>query len=92
MKNVIGVLALVLLFGCSYQGEDLETYLDDPKSLIRDPHYSNYEKKKDALESRYLRKEITYAVYLEETQKLDDIYSREVDERTKIIDSTYSTE
>lgn len=92
MKKIIGTLALVLLVGCSYQGEDLDTYLDDPKSLIRDPHYSSYEKKKDALESKYLRKEITYAVYLEETKKLDDTYSKEVDERTKIIDSTYSTE
>lgn len=92
MKNLIWTFSLVLLVGCTYQGEDLGNYIDDPKAIIKDPHYSGYQDKRDALESRYLKKEITYADYLEQVKELDDTYTKEVNERTKILDSTYSAE
>ncbi len=78
--------------GCSYEGRGLGSYLNEPSTIIEDPHYSSYKEKKDAMESKYLRKEITYSEYLDETQKLDDMYAQEVDERTKIIDSTQAGE
>lgn len=88
MKKFIWILALLLLAGCTYQGGG-EYALDDPESLIKDPHFTHYQEKRDALESRYLKKEITYADYLEQVKELDDTYTQEVEKRTEIIDGTY---
>jgi len=61
MKKSLILLSALVLFGCSYgQG-----YLENPKSFIRDPHFTAYKKSRDQLESTYLRKEITYAEYIE---------------------------
>ena len=82
MKKTIFVLMALALTGC---GERLESYVDNPASIIEDPHFTGYEQKKDALESEYLRHKITYAEYLERKEKLDNTYTKEVKERTDII-------
>lgn len=91
MKKYFIILAGLLLIGCSYQGKDLESYVNDPASIIQDPHYASYKDNKDAIESRYLRKEISYADYIKQTQELDDKYNQEVKSREKKLD-LYSAE
>lgn len=86
MKKITGVvLALMLAAGCSYKGETLSSYLENPSTLIKDPHYTHYQENRDSLESQYLKKEITYADYMKQLGELDDQYSKEVQDRTDII-------
>ena len=87
MKKFIVFLSVILLAGCSYQGKTFGEYFDDPGSIIKDPHYGKYQEKRDMLESQYLTKKITYPEYVEKLKALDENYSREVDERTQIIES-----
>lgn len=79
-KGLLVVLA-VLLVGCTYEGQKLSTYFDSPRSLIKDPHFTSYKEKRDALESQYLQREISYADYVEKMDALDDSYAKEVKER-----------
>ena len=78
------MLGMLVLFGCTY-GQD---YLDNPVSFIRDPHFSEYKDNRDDLESSYLRKEITYAEYIEQKDKLDLTYTKEIQERDSVIMSS----
>jgi hypothetical protein len=80
-KKFFLFLTVLALCGCSY-GQD---YLEDPGSLIRDPHFAAYQEKRDDLELRYLRKEITYAEYVEEKDALDQTYDKEIQERNEKI-------
>ena len=82
MKKSLLVLSMLVIFGCSY-GQD---YLKNPTSFIRDPHFTEYKNNRDDLESSYLNKEITYAEYIEQKNKIDEQYSKEVQERnSKVI-------
>ncbi|MCD4779149.1 MAG: hypothetical protein K8S27_01165 [Candidatus Omnitrophica bacterium] len=66
-------LLLVSTPGCQY--------LENPRTLIRDPHFAEYKKQRDELEREYLRKEIMYDDYILRRDELDNIYSKEVQER-----------
>jgi len=77
IKRVLLFFCVLALFGCTY-GQD---YLDNPQSFIRDPHFTEYKEKRDDLELQYLRKEITYAEYIEEKDGLDKTYEKEIQER-----------
>ncbi|MCK5178434.1 MAG: hypothetical protein KAR32_02810 [Candidatus Omnitrophica bacterium] len=79
-KSLVLFFALVL-FGCSYG----QNYLKNPETFIRDPHFSEYKERRDDLERQYLHKEITYAQYIEQKDRLDETYDREVQERTDKI-------
>lgn len=82
MKKIILLLCMLVLFGCSY-GQD---YLRNPSSFIRDPHFTEYKNNRDDLERSYLHKEITYAEYIEQKNKVDEQYTKEVQERnSKVI-------
>lgn len=82
IKKSIVLLCLLGIFGCSYG----QNYLENPETFIRDPHFTSYKKNRDDLESSYLRKEITYAEYIEQRDQLDEKYSQEVQERnSKVI-------
>ena len=70
-----------LVSGCVYEGRKLSDYMENPRSFIRDPHFADYKNKRDALESRYLNKEIDYAQYTERMDKLDNQYTKEINER-----------
>jgi hypothetical protein len=87
-KRIAVFVLLSFIAGCTYAGErNLEDYLNDPKTWVQDPHFENYQQKRDELEGRYLRKEISYAEYLEQRTTLDDRYAGEVAERNqKIMD------
>jgi hypothetical protein len=83
IKKALLFLCVLTIFGCTY-GQD---YLEDPGSLIRDPHFADYTTKRDDLEVQYLRKEITYADYVQKRDALDQKYDREVQERNQKIES-----
>ena len=85
MKNILLLFLIIVISGCTYEGEKISNYIDDPKLFIRDPHFMHYKEKRDDLERRYLRKKITYAEYIEQRQKLDDQYDSDVNRRTAII-------
>lgn len=84
--NKLWVVGLVMLLaGCTYEGKSLESYLEEPESIIKDPHYGEYQAKLDALESQYLHKEISYAEYVGKKKELEDIYTKEVRDRNDVI-------
>ena len=84
-KMLLLFLALVLV-GCTYAGErELSDYIDEPATIVQDPHFGNYKGKLDALEKEYLEKKITYAQYLEQKTVLDDQYNKEVAQRNQKI-------
>ena len=74
----------VFLAGCTYEG-NLDNFLEDPRSIIQDPHFTDYQEKRDQLESDYLNKKITYVEYVEGMDELDAIYTKEVKERESVI-------
>ena len=81
IKKFLVIICALMLFGCSYGNE----YLENPESFIRDPHFTEYKNNRDELESSYLRKEITYAEYIQQRDKLDDKYTEEVQKRNSVI-------
>ena len=85
MRKIIFVFSAVVLLGCSAQQQRFESYMDDPATFLKDPHYAEYQEKADALESKYLSKQISFADYTEQKQKLDDLYNKEVKQRDDII-------
>jgi len=85
MKNIIVLFSAVIIAGCAYEGQRLREYFDSPRSFIRDPHFVDYKEKRDALESEYLQKGISYAEYVEQMDALDENYAREVQERDRKI-------
>ena len=84
-RNFLFFLILAGLTGCSVGQEKLETYLENPGTIIKDPHFAQYQQNLDSLESEYLAKKITYAEYLERKKELDEKYTKEVKERNEII-------
>ncbi|GEM_PF-987398 len=85
-KKMILLFLAAVLVGCTYAGErELRDYIDEPSTIVQDPHFGNYKDKLDALEKEYLEKKITYAQYLEQKTTLDDQYSKEVKERNEKI-------
>jgi len=85
MKKLPLMIMIALLAGCTYEGTTLRDVFEDPRSLIKDSHFTDYKEKRDALESQYLSKEITYVEYVEKMNELDNKYSGEVKERNDKI-------
>jgi hypothetical protein len=70
---ILSAFLLVSSLGCQY--------LENPRTIMRDPHFAEYKDQRDQLEREYLRKEITYDEYILQRDELDNIYSKEVQER-----------
>jgi hypothetical protein len=85
MKKQWLLVCVIFLAGCA---ESLETYVNDPSEIIRDPHFKQYEQSLAALESDYLNKKITYAEYVEKKKEIDDQYTQEVEERNDVLNSS----
>ncbi len=85
MKNVILFILLLVLAGCTNEGQGFRTYLEEPQWFIKDPHYANYRDKRDELESQYLQKNISYAEYVEKRDKIEETYNSEVQDRNKKV-------
>ncbi len=89
-RGIFLTLALVSVLGCASGEQRLEGYLQQPETFLKDPHFTSYKEKLDALESDFLKKKITYAEYLDKKKELDETYAKEVQERSeKIIPSSY---
>lgn len=87
MKNMRLLLAVLLMFaGCSYGKQHVESMLDNPPRVFEDPLYVDYQQQLDALESRYLNQEISYAEYVEKKGDLEDQYTQEADRRQEIVE------
>lgn len=85
-KKMILLFLVSVLAGCTYAGErELSDYINEPATIVKDPHFANYKEKLDAIEKEYLEKKITYAQYLEQKTALDDQYTKEVKERDEKI-------
>ncbi|MBF0483182.1 MAG: hypothetical protein HQL25_00600 [Candidatus Omnitrophica bacterium] len=87
MKKWILFLLCVAVAGCTYQGKKFSDYISDPRSIIKDPHFEQYKEERDALESQYLKKEISYADYIQKMKDLDMKYTKEVKERDDKLQS-----
>jgi hypothetical protein len=86
MKKAMLLFLMLILTGCTFiQEEMLEDYSYGPIGWIKDPHFARYKKDCEALESLYLKDNISYAEYLEKKKALDDKYDMEVHERNAII-------
>ena len=85
MKKTFFIFLTLLLTACTYEGHTLKDYLEDPRAIIKDPHFAEYKQNRDELEGKYLRKEITYAEYVEQMDELDNKYTQEVEERDAIL-------
>ena len=82
MKKFMGIIALLIFtIGCQYSGPGLKGYLDDPSTILEDPLSVQHQDQLDDLESSYLKKEITYAEYVEQKQLLEDDFVRDVRKR-----------
>ena len=89
MKRVVFLLFSLFLAGCTYQGKPLHEYLEDPRSIIQDPHFTEYKAKRDNLEHLYLTDQISYVDYVKQIDDLDNTYTKEVKERNaKLQDQT----
>ena len=85
MKRFLLIAAIVLASGCAYEKHNFESYVDHPGTIIKDPHYADYQEKMDALESSYLQKKISYAEYQDKKKELEDQYTGEVNKRNEVI-------
>ena len=86
MKNIVLFCLIFVLVGCTYKGEKISTYVDDPKTIFQDPLSVKHQKALDELERKYLRKDITYAEYIESKKKMEEDYVKEVQAREAIIE------
>jgi hypothetical protein len=86
LMKKIGIWFIMLsVLGCSQGGTSFQSMMDEPQTILKDPHYASYQQKLEALEHRYLQREITYAEYLEQKKEIDNIYDQEVKKREGII-------
>ena len=80
MKKLMGLFLILALAGCA---QSLSEYMEQPQTILRDPHYAKYQESLRAIEHQYLLDEIDYATYLQKKRELDDRYAQEVQEREK---------
>ena len=85
MKRILMILLALGLAGCTFGGEKVKSYLEDPKSFFEDPLSVKHQQRLDDLERQYIRQQITYAQYLEQRRALQEEYAREVQHREAII-------
>ena len=85
MKRVLLFLVFLSLAGCTYEGRTLEDFVEDPGAIVKDPHFADYQQKRDDLEHQFLHKKITFAEYTQKMEDLDIQYQKEVQERNEII-------
>ena len=90
MRITAVLLYLFFLSGCA---ERIESIVDDPGTILQDPGFAGYQQRLDALESQYLRKEMTYAEYLERKKAIDESYEQEIRKQKETLENpTYFKE
>jgi len=86
MKKVAVVLGCVLLVGCAYGKQHVESVLDNPPEILTDPQYVQYQQQVGEAESQYLKGQISYADYTAKKQALEDRYTRQADKQRMIVE------
>lgn len=76
-------LFIVVAFFCAGCGGEFAKF----PGVFSEPHLVDYRENQDMLEHRYLRKELTYAQYLEEKKKLDDSYAKGERHRQSVVEN-----
>ena len=71
MKRLAGLILAFFVTGCSFGVQDMG-------SLMKDPHYAQYQQSLDNLERQYLQKQISYAEYQDKKKEFEDNYVKEV--------------
>jgi len=86
MKKMAAVLVCLVLAGCSYGKQHVESVLDNPPEILTDPQYTEYQQQAGEAESQYLKGEISYADYVARKQALEDRYTRQADKQRMIVE------
>lgn len=87
MKHMIGVvMAAVVLGGCSGSQVHVESMLDHPPKILEDSLYEETQSHLDAVERRYLNREISYAEYLRQKAEWEEYYQQQTEHRAGIVD------
>lgn len=82
MKHFIMWVGILIAAGCTTESPMTH--------IIRDKEFSQYQSTLDQLESEYLRKEISYADYLEKKKYVENSYQKQVDTRRTTIQDASS--
>ena len=82
MKKILMVFLVVIFAGCA---ETWRGYMEEPQTILRDPHYAQYQDKLRGIEHAYLINEIDYATYLQKKKELDEQYSKEIKDREAML-------
>jgi len=86
LKFCMLIICCAVFASCQYGTDRLNTVMDDPIRILEDPLTVEHKQDMADLEKRYLNKEITYAEYLEQKQKLEDEYTKQVQKRENWIE------
>ncbi len=86
MRRFFLILGCVVLASCQYGSDPLKTVMDDPITILEDPLTVEHKQAMADLERAYVKKEITYAEYLEQKQELEDDYTKAVQQRENWIE------
>ena len=85
MKNILAFVVVLLLSSSGCSSQKIMSYMEEPETLLKDPHYEGYKQDLNNLEKDYLDKKIEYAKYLEKRKEIEEKYSKEVQTREAII-------
>ena len=87
MRKVFIFLCFVFLAGCASTTERIESMVDDPGTILQDPGFAGYQQKLDDLEKQYLEKKMTYAEYLEQKNKIEEDYAKDVKQQKNSLEN-----
>ncbi len=85
MKNLVMVVLTIMLMGTGCSSQKIMGYIDEPQTILKDPHYEEHKAKLEQLEKSYLAGEMEYDQYLLKKKEMEDEYAKEVQEREAII-------
>lgn len=77
MQYVLICVGLLLITGCSASMP--------LNNIIQDQQFKQYQSALEQVESDYLRKKITYVQYLEQKNRIETDYQRQIDSRRTMI-------
>lgn len=82
MRNIIVLISMLLLVGCSYSQQD--SWNDNyyvPDRWLKDSRFSDYRQQREEIEERYLQKKIDYEEYIQKMKELNGLYEEGVRNR-----------
>ncbi|HRZ40492.1 MAG TPA: hypothetical protein P5246_05740 [Candidatus Omnitrophota bacterium] len=83
--NILFLMCVALVAGCSFEQRPVQSFIENPPKVLRDPAFTEYQEQMEALESRHLAGEISYAEYVAEQKEIQEGYDRQVRHRDAII-------